>query len=220
MRERHAADPVVAFGIFGARAFTAGTLLICLQNLVMYALLFEIPLVLERALRPRRAGDRPAADLPDGRDGVDVLGCRSARGKLGPRALAVTGSLACLGGMAILLSSDLDAAGEVRLPLALLGIGLGLCGPAAQTASLSAIEPGQSGMAAGVSSTMRYLGGVAGIALLGILLDLQGSSAAVLASHRTVVAVFTCVLVVALGCAALLPGRRAVTAGEGTRTSA
>ena len=77
-RERRAADPVIAFEIFGARAFTAGTLLICLQNLVMYALLFELPLVLEHALRPRRPGDRPAADLPDGRDGADVAGRRPA----------------------------------------------------------------------------------------------------------------------------------------------
>jgi MFS family permease len=110
--------------------------------------------------------------------------------------------------LGILLVADLDAAGEVRLPLALMGIGLGLCGPAAQTASLSAIRPEQSGMAAGVSSTMRYLGGVAGIALLGRLLDLQGGSAGVLASHHDVVVVFTCVLFVGLVCAALLPGRQ------------
>ena len=180
----------------------------------MYALLFEIPLVLERLfdLGARETGQL-LIFLMVAMVLMSLVAGRLAE-KLGPRVLAVAGSLACLSGMAILLSSDLDAAGEVRLPLALLGIGLGLCGPAAQTASLSAIEPGQSGMAAGVSSTMRYLGGVAGIALLGILLDLQGSSAAVLASHHTVVAVFTCVLVVALGCAALLPGRRAAATEE------
>jgi MFS family permease len=127
--------------------------------------------------------------------------------RLGPRVLAVAGSLVCLGGMTILLVIDLDAAGDVRLPLAMLGIGLGLCGPAAQTASLSAIAPERSGMAAGVSSTMRYLGGVAGIALLGRLLDLQGGPDDVLSSHHVVVVVFTCVLIMGLCCAALLPGR-------------
>ena len=110
--------------------------------------------------------------------------------------------------MVVLLAGDLDGYGEVRLPLALLGIGLGLCGPAAQTASLSAIAPHQSGMAAGVSSTMRYLGGVAGIALLGRLLDVQGTSADLRDSHHTVLTVFTCVLIAGLVCAALLPGRR------------
>ncbi len=129
--------------------------------------------------------------------------------RLGARVLAVAGSLACLSGTVILLTSDLDAAGEVRLPLALLGIGLGLCGPAAQTASLSAIAPQQSGMAAGVSSTMRYLGGVAGIAMLGILLDVRGSRAAIVASHHTVVAVFTGVLVLATRLRGSAAGTRA-----------
>ena len=63
-------------------------------------------------------------------------------------------------------------------------------------------------MAAGVSSTMRYLGGVTGIALLGRLLDLQGSDAAVRDSHYTVAVVFTGVLIIGLACAVLLPGRR------------
>jgi MFS family permease len=44
--ERRVDDPVVAFDLFASTPFSAGTLLICLQNLVMYALLFEIPLVL------------------------------------------------------------------------------------------------------------------------------------------------------------------------------
>lgn len=218
-RERHAADPVVAFGIFRARAFTAGTLLICLQNLVMYALLFELPLVLEALfdLGARETGQLLIC-LMVAMVLMSLVAGRLTE-RLGPRNLAVSGSLACLTGMAILLTGDLDAAGEVRLPLALLGIGLGLCGPAAQTASLSAIAPQQSGMAAGVSSTMRYLGGVAGIALLGRLLDLQGGAAVVRDSHHTVVTVFSGVLVLGLVCAALLPGRQAAPADERARSA-
>lgn len=207
-QERRAADPVVAFGIFRARAFTAGTLLICLQNLVMYALIFELPLVLERLfdLGAREMGQL-LIFLMVAMVLMSLVAGRLTE-RLGPRVLAVAGSLVCLSGMVILLAADLDAADEVRLPLALLGIGLGLCGPAAQTASLSAIAPNQSGMAAGVSSTMRYLGGVAGIALLGRLLDLQGGAAAVRDSHHLVAGIFTGVLIVGLVCAALLPGRR------------
>ena len=208
VRERHAADPVIAFGIFGASAFTAGTLLICLQNLVMYALLFELPLVLETLfdLGARETGQL-LIFLMVAMVLMSLVAGRLTE-RLGPRTLAIAGSLAAVSGMVILLAADLDATGEVRLPLALMGIGLGLCGPAAQTASLSAIRPEQSGMAAGVSSTMRYLGGVAGIALLGRLLDLQGSADDVRASHHVIVAVFTGVLVLGLFCAALLPGRR------------
>jgi MFS family permease len=210
-RERRAADPVVAFEIFRARAFTAGTLLICLQNLVMYALIFELPLVLEELfdLGARETGQL-LIFLMVAMVLMSLVAGRLTE-RLGPRVLAVAGSLVCLGGMTILLVIDLDAAGDVRLPLAMLGIGLGLCGPAAQTASLSAIAPERSGMAAGVSSTMRYLGGVAGIALLGRLLDLQGGPDDVLSSHHVVAVVFTCVLIMGLCCAALLPGRRGET---------
>ncbi|WP_183095840.1 MFS transporter [Nocardioides stalactiti] len=209
VRERRAPDPVIALDIFRARAFTAGTLLICLQNLVMYALLFELPLVLERLfdLGARETGQLLICLMV----AMVLMSLVAGRltDRLGPRALAVSGSLMCLAGMLVLAAGDLDVAGEVRLPLVLMGIGLGLCGPAAQTASLAVIAPGQSGMAAGVSSTMRYLGGVAGIALLGRVVDLQGTAAEARDSHHLVVLVFTGVLVLGLGCAALLPGRTA-----------
>lgn len=207
LRERRASDPVIAFDLFGSVAFTAGTLLIALQNLVMYALLFEIPLVLERLfdLDARSTGQLliflMIAMV------VTSLFAGRLTDRLGPRPLAVAGSLSCLVGIVLLHQAALAAPGELRLPLVLLGVGLGLSGPAAQTASISAVEPARSGMAAGVSSTMRYLGGVVGIAILGRVLDLTGGRADVLGEHHFVLAVFAGVLVLALVCAALLPGR-------------
>jgi MFS family permease len=205
--EGRAADPVVAFDLFGSVPFTAGTLLIGLQNLVMYALLFELPLVLEERfdLHARETGQLLIFLML----AMVLMSLVAGRltDHLGPRPLAVAGSLVCLAGILVLLRSDLHHAGDVRLPLALLGIGLGLSGPAAQTASLSSIDAARSGMAAGVSSTMRYLGGVTGIAVLGRLVDLHGSRAHVLSEHHQVVGVFSVVLVAGLGCAVLLPGR-------------
>jgi MFS family permease len=209
-RERRATDPVVDFALFRSLGFTAGTLLVCLQNLAMYALIFELPLVLGELF------DIDAAQT--GRLLVVLLLTMTVVSLLagglvdrfGPRRVAVVGSLLCLAGVLELLTLDLGSAGEVRLPLALLGIGLGLSGPAAQTAALSAIAPERAGMAAGVSSTMRYLGGVAGIAFLGQALDLHGSRARVLAEHHEVVTVFAGVLLVGIVCAARLPGRGAL----------
>jgi hypothetical protein len=217
--ERRVADPVVAFSLFASAPFTAGTLLICLQNLVMYALLFELPLVLEERfdLGARQTGQLliwlMVAMV------VTSLGAGRFTERFGARALAATGSVVCLVALGVLRASGLASAGEVRLPLALLGIGLGLCGPAAQTASLSSVDPARSGMAAGVGSTMRYLGGVAGIAFLGRAVDLSGSRAAVLAEHHRVIEVFLGVLVLGLVCAVRLPGLRAPVASR-PRTSA
>ena len=210
--ERRVDDPVVAFDLFASPSFTAGTLLICLQNLVMYALLFELPLVLEERfdLGARQTGQLliwlMMAMV------VTSLGAGRLTERLGPRTLAVTGSLVCVVGLVVLRVVALSSAGQVRLPLALLGVGLGLCGPAAQTASLSAIASARSGMAAGVGSTMRYLGGVAGIAFLGRTLDLHGTRTAVLAEHHHLVEVFLGVLVLGLLCATRLPG-----SGDGVR---
>ena len=89
----------------------------------------------------------------------------------------------------------------------MLGIGLGLANPAAQAASMAGIAPGDSGMAAGVNSTMRYLGGIVGIAILGSTLNFSGSRAAVLAEHHLLLAIFAGILVLTVGCATLL-GRR------------
>lgn len=206
-REQHAEDPVIAFDLFRSVSFTAGAMLVCLQNLAMYALLFELPLVLEALF------DLSAAET--GRLLVVMLASMTVLSlvagglvdRFGSRVVAVTGSVLCLVGIGILLAGDLRSSGEVRLPLALLGVGLGLSGPAAQTASLSAITAERAGMAAGVSSTMRYLGGVAGIALLGQLLDLNGSNGQIVSEHHAMVAVFAGVLGAGLVCALLLPGR-------------
>lgn len=206
--ERRVEDPVVAFDLFASPSFAAGTLMICLQNLVMYALVFEVPLVLEHrfGLGARETGQL-LIWLMVAMVVTSLVGGRFTD-RVGPRTLAVLGSLVCLAGLGMLRAGDLGAPGEVRLPLALLGIGLGLSGPAAQTASLSAVARERSGMAAGVSSTMRYLGGVAGIAFLGRVLDLSGTRAAVLSEHHRVLEVFLGVLVLGLVCACRLPERR------------
>ena len=48
--ERRAADPVMTFALFTSLPFTAGSLLVALQNLVLYTLLFELPQVLAALL--------------------------------------------------------------------------------------------------------------------------------------------------------------------------
>jgi MFS family permease len=203
--ERRTQDPVVDLALFRSAPFAAGSLVICLQNLVMYALLFELPLVLSELFTlDAQAVGRLLTFLTVAMVATSLVAGRLTD-RIGPRPVAVCGALLCLAGLAVLDRSGLSAAGDVRLPLALLGAGIGLSSPAAQTASLSSVAPSQSGMAAGVGSTMRYLGAVAGIAVLGRVLDLDGSAAQVLAEHRTLLAVFACALLASLACAAVLP---------------
>jgi MFS family permease len=205
--EQRARDPVVALPLFRSLTFSAGTVLIAVQNLVMYALLFEIPLIAERLF-----------DLGAGATGqllvflmlamviASPIGGRLVD-RVGPRVVASVGSAAALVGIVVLAVVDLTDARHVVAPLALLGAGLGLATPAAQSASITSVSADHAGMAAGVGSTMRYLGGLVGVAVMSVLLDVSGTRSAVVAEHRTLMLVFAGVLFVGLACAALLPGR-------------
>jgi len=182
---------------------------VALLNLVMYALLFEIPLVLEELF-----------DLDPGETGRVIVVMMLAMvvtstvagrltDRLGPRPLGLAGGLVCLAGIIALAAAPLAAVGDVRIPLALLGVGIGLANPAAQTASMTGIARADGGMAAGISSTLRYLGGIIGVATLGRGLDLSGTRAEILGQHHALLMIFGGVLVLAIGFAALL-GPRAV----------
>ncbi|GAA2899824.1 MFS transporter [Pseudonocardia halophobica] len=207
--ERRAADPVVAFGLFRSVPFTAGSLLVALQNLVTYTLLFELPQMLGALLAVDSAG---TGRLLVAMTATVILASLVA-GRLtdivGPRPMAVGGVVVCLAGVGLLAAGDLSSLRQLVLPLALLGLGVGLATPAAQAASLTAVAREHSGAAAGIGSTMRYLGGVVGVAVLGRLVDLTGDRSVVLGQHRSVLTVFAVALVVSLACAAALPGRSA-----------
>jgi MFS family permease len=205
--ERRVSDPVIAFSLFRSVHFSAGSSLIALQNLVMYAMLFEVPLVAAALfdLHARGTGRLLLSMM------LAMVVTSLVAGRLtdryGARLLALAGSTSALLGIAVMVWIDLTAAGQLVLPLVLMGIGIGLTSPAAQSASMSAIEPELAGMAAGIGSTMRYLGGIIGVAVLSLLLDVHGTRADVVSEHRVLTVVFAGALVVGTACAALLPGR-------------
>jgi EmrB/QacA subfamily drug resistance transporter len=207
--ERRVTDPVVAFGLFGSVAFTAGSLLVAFQNLVMYTLLFELPLVLAALVAVDSAA---TGRLLVAMTAVMILASPIAgrlTDRIGARLVAVGGTVACLAAVGLLATADLSSLRSLVLPLAVLGLGVGLATPAAQSASLAAVPREGSGAAAGIGSTMRYLGGVVGVALLGRLVDLTGDRSTVLGEHQIVLGVFAVVLVAGLACAVALPGRSA-----------
>lgn len=199
--ERRAKTPVIDPSLFRTRAFATGVSVVGLQNLAMYALLFELPIVLSRAFEAdaKTSGRTLLALTLAMVTGSMTSGRVVAR--LGERGCALLGSSVALFGMLVLAWRPLSGAGDLIWGLLPLGVGIGLSTPALQAAAMAAIDRGRSGMAAGVSSTARYLGGVIGVGLVSSLL--HGDEP--LVAHRSATRVLALVLVVGLGAASLLP---------------
>jgi MFS family permease len=172
----------------------------------MYTLLFELPQVLDALLAVDAATTGRLLVAMTATTVVASLVAGRLTDQMGPRPVAVGGIVSCLVAVGLLATTDLTSLRPLVLPLALFGFGVGLATPAAQSASLAAVPRERSGGAAGINSTMRYLGGIVGIALLGRLVD-PGDRLAVLGEHHTVLGVFAGALVAGLACAVALPGR-------------
>jgi MFS family permease len=95
--------------------------------------------------------------------------------RIGSRPTVVIGGLAGAVGIALIVQLDPAASAmEIGMRLLLVGLGLGLSTGPSQAAALSAIEPERSGMASAALSTLRYVGAVAGTAILGLALGAGG----------------------------------------------
>lgn len=203
--ERRAASPVVDFSLLTRGPFFGGGSIIALQNMAMYPLLFQLPVFFDRVrhLGARTMGQALLALT------VAMMLSSVASGRLteyiGARAQAFVGSLLALAGL--WWFADF---GSVHVPLdimpgmVLIGTGVGMTSPPAQAASMSTVGREQSGMAGGMLSTLRYIGGVAGTTALGALLSDPASTA----SHQRPLFVYAGALIIAAALSLLLPGRQ------------
>ncbi|AKT40230.1 MFS transporter [Chondromyces crocatus] len=205
--ERRVSDPVIDFSLFRRRAFLAGTLIVALQSVAMYSVMFELPQVASRLFS---SGKQDVGNTLVVMMGAMVvtspLGGRASE-RFGARAVAMTGSLLNLTGMILLGIGRLDSLTDAMPALALLGAGFGLVSAPTQSAAMSDVPRHKSGMAAGVSSTMRYVGGIAGVSMLGLLLSERTERDVVMREHTTVVTLFCIAFVLQVLCTLLLPRR-------------
>jgi len=214
--EAKTAKPVFDPHLFSLPAFTAGTLVIALQNFAMYGLLFQLPQFFSvfRGTAPREIGYMLFVMMIGMVIAAPIGGQLTDR--IGARRAALLGSLLLLGGVAQLWRLEtFETPTDAMTALLMFGLGLGLCNAPAQAASMGAVEPGQAGMAAGVSSTMRYLGGILSILVLGAVL---GSDNAVTeARHDIMIRLFTVALVLSALTSRWLPAT-ALAAARSSRS--
>jgi MFS family permease len=205
---RRAASPVIDFSVLTRGPFFGGAAIIALQNMAMYPLLFQLPMFFDRVrhLGARTMGNALLA-LTLAMVVSSIVGGRLSE-RIGARAQAIAGSLTALGGL--WWFSDLasvHAPSDVIPGMLLVGTGIGLTSPPAQATAMGAVGREQSGMAGGMVSTLRYLGGVAGAtALSGLLRDASDP-----ASHQRPVFVYAGALITASALSLMLPARTGKT---------
>ena len=180
------------------------TAIMALQNFAMYGLIFQLPAFFEhfRGTAPRAVGFSLFTMMigmvvasPIGGRAADRLGARAA-GLIGA-AVLVAGSLA----LCRLLSFSTPA--DAMPYLVVFGLGMGLSSAPAQSSAMAAVPANRAGAAAGLSSTMRYLGGMATIAVQAAILGADNTVTE--GSNLAMVVLYTAAALLSLAAATVLP---------------
>ncbi len=205
--EQRVRQPIVNLALLRVQSLRAASVTVALGNLAIYSALLLIPQFLT-SIQHRSSVEigtvMAALSIP-------LVAFSPVGGWLadrwGRRRLAIVGGTLMVLGMAPFLA--LQAAWSIGLMstlLALVGCGLALQAPAVQAAALEAMPGSKAGQASGVFSASRYLGGIAGSAMVVNVLG-NGQAATALSDGRLFVifvmieAAIVAALIASLRCA-------------------
>jgi EmrB/QacA subfamily drug resistance transporter len=169
--------PMVPMRLFASRSFSAGNAAGFLLYGSMYGVVFLLPQFLQSA-----QGNDPLGT------GLRLLPWTATLfvfapiggalvNRIGERPLIVAGLLLQATGFAwiALRASPALPYIEIVVPLIVAGAGVSMAMPAAQNAVLSSVAATEIGKASGVFNTLRYFGGVFGVAILVAAFSMAGS---------------------------------------------
>jgi EmrB/QacA subfamily drug resistance transporter len=209
-------DPVLEPRFLRVRPFAAATASVGFSNLALYGTLLAVPVLL--AGRSGWSG----AEIGVAVAAMSVpMFCLSPVGgwlsdRAGRRAAAVIGLALLTAGLLPLAMTGEDVAGELLLgSLGVVGAGLGLSNAAVQAAGVEALEPRHAGVASGIFSTGRYLGGIAAASLVAALVNGARAGYGTLFTIETAAAALLSTLL-----AFALPGRTAAAFRDTVATRA
>jgi EmrB/QacA subfamily drug resistance transporter len=168
--ERHGKAPMVQFEFFRSRSFLGANMVAFIVSFAMLAMFFFIALYMQNILHysALEAGIR---FLPST---VVIIFAAPIAGRLadriGPRIPMTVGlSLAAI---ALYLQSNLTADsgyGDLLVPFMVMGLGMGLTMSPMSTAAMNSVSPDKAGVASGILSMSRMVGGTFGVAAIGAL---------------------------------------------------
>jgi len=215
LRERTAASPMIDLDLFASGGFSAANAVGFLMSFGMFGSIFLITLYIQEVLRfsPLRAG---LGTMPW--TGTIMLVAPFAgivAGRIGARPLVLAGMLAqavSLSWIGLLASTSLSY--PTLLPAFLLGgLGMGLTFAPLAEAVMAAISGARQGQASSISNTVRELGGVFGVAILGTIFQhVATSPSAFVTGFRAALFSGAAVLAVGVALSLLLPARSGTAA--------
>ncbi len=168
--ETHGKAPMVQFEFFRSRSFLGANTVAFIVSFAMLAMFFFIALYMQNILHysALEAGIR---FLPST---VVIIFAAPVAGRLadriGPR-IPMTVGLA-LAALALYLQSTLTATsgyGDLLFPFMIMGLGMGLTMSPMSTAAMNSVSPDKAGVASGILSMSRMVGGTFGVAAIGAL---------------------------------------------------
>ena len=175
--EARIANPMVDFKFFRSRSFAGANLVAFIVSFAMLATFFFFALYLQnvRGYSPLEAGVRflPMTVI------IIIAGPISGRlsDKIGPRPLMTAGLL--LNAISLFWQGHLTVDTPYTNLLGafvLMGLGMGLVMSPMSTAAMNAVDPTKAGVASGVLSMSRMVGGTFGVAAMGALITGLGRS--------------------------------------------
>jgi EmrB/QacA subfamily drug resistance transporter len=168
--ETHGKAPMVQFEFFRSRTFLGANTVAFIVSFAMLAMFFFLALYMQNILHysALEAGIR---FLPST---VVIIFAAPIAGRLadriGPR-IPMTAGLA-LAAVALYLQSTLAASSgysDLLVPFMIMGLGMGLTMSPMSTAAMNSVSPDKAGVASGILSMSRMVGGTFGVAAIGAL---------------------------------------------------
>jgi len=175
--ERRQSSPMVDFSFFRSRTFLGANIVAFIVSFSMLAMFFFMALYMQNVLHysPLQAGLR---FLPSTLMIVLIApGAGRLSDRVGPRPLITFGLLAVSG--ALFWQSQLTVSsgyGALLPGFVLMGIGMAFVMSPMSTAAMNAVAQTKAGVASGILSMNRMVGGTFGVAVLGAMVATLGRS--------------------------------------------
>ncbi len=175
--ECHRRTPMVDFGFFRSRTFLGANIVAFIVSFAMLAMFFFMALYMQnvRGYTPLQAGIRflPATMM------IILVAPLAGRlaDRVGPRPLMTLGLLAVSGALLWQSYVTVSSAYGALLPgFVLMGVGMGFVMSPMSLAAMNAVDQAKAGVASGILSMNRMIGGTFGVAVLGAMVSTLGRS--------------------------------------------